>query len=175
MRPFGSVEFSIEELPAELQVRYVRHAGWIERILARAAVPALMAIGWFWQKPFLVAGAGGGFVVLLIRWAWGHQSVLRVLPDRLVTSAYLWNSTETALSSIETMQWLRADVWSGDGDDNGREGLYISCAGDAANAFFRLCPKNRQKPQPMRSLENFRSTPSTCLFLDPDGLKRLPK
>ncbi|MGA8739666.1 MAG: hypothetical protein WB561_00605, partial [Terracidiphilus sp.] len=69
------------------------------------------------------------FIVLLIRWAWGHPSVLRVLSDRLITSAYLWNSAETALSSIETMQWLRADVWSGDGDDSGPQGLYISCAG----------------------------------------------
>ena len=74
-----------------------------------------MVIGWFWQKPSLVLGAGMLFVVLLIRWAWGHPSVLRVLPDRLISSAHLWNSTETALSSIETMQWLRADLWSGDG------------------------------------------------------------
>ena len=34
MKPLGSVEFSIEVLPDKLQIRYARHAGRIERIVA---------------------------------------------------------------------------------------------------------------------------------------------
>jgi hypothetical protein len=57
MKPLGSVEFGIEELPAELKIRYGRNAGWIERSLAPALVPLLIAAGWFWQETFLVVGA----------------------------------------------------------------------------------------------------------------------
>lgn len=85
-----------------------------------------MVMGWLWQKPFLVVSASGLFVILIVRWAWGHQSVLRVLPDRLISSVYLWNLTETALSDIETMEWLRGDFWSDPGTPHG---IYISCAG----------------------------------------------
>jgi hypothetical protein len=126
MGPFRAVEFSIVELPDELQIRRVRHAGWIERILAPAVVPALMGIGWLWQKPSLIVGASVLLMLLIVAWAWGHPSVLRVLPDRLITSAFLWNTMETALSDIETVQWLRGEMFVENGDP---DGLYISCAG----------------------------------------------
>jgi hypothetical protein len=136
MNPFGSVEFSIEELPAELRIRYARRAGWIERILAPAAVPVLMMVGWFWQKPSLIVLSGGLFAILIVRWAWSHQSVLRIMPDRLVTSVYLWNSSETSLADIETMQWLRGDVWSENGEP---DGLYVSCAGRSKCVLPLIC------------------------------------
>ena len=126
MRPLGSVEFTIEELPTELRIRYLRHAGWVERILALAAVPLLVVIGWFWQKPSLIVAASGLLMLLIFRWAWGHPSTLRVLPDRLITSVYLWNQTETTLSDIQSMQWLRAEIFVEGGDP---DGLYVSCAG----------------------------------------------
>ncbi len=126
MRPLGSLEFSIVELPDELQIRRVRHAGWVERILAPAVVLALMVIGWFWQKPFLIVGATGLIMLLIFRWAWGHPSVLRVLPDRLIASSYFSNPKETPLSHIETIRWLHRDSWH---DGAGPEGLYISNTG----------------------------------------------
>ncbi|HTW80461.1 MAG TPA: hypothetical protein VME23_13015 [Terracidiphilus sp.] len=126
MSPLGSIEFNIEQLPYELRIRYVRHAGWIERILAPAAAPALMAIGWFWQRPVMIVGAGGLAMLLIIRWAWGHESVLRVLPDRLVTSVYLWNPTETVLGTIESLYWFHPDLWE---KHVGPTGLYVLCAG----------------------------------------------
>jgi hypothetical protein len=126
MEPLGSEEFSIEELPAELKIRYGRHAGWVERILAPIAVPVLIAAGWFWQKPFPVLVGSGLIMVLTFRWAWGHQSVLRVLPDRLIASSYLQNSAEIALSEIESMKWLRRDALR---RHSGPQGLYISYAG----------------------------------------------
>jgi hypothetical protein len=124
MEPFGSDEFSIEDLPAELKIRYGRHAGWVERILAPVTVPALIAAGWFWQKPLLILGGSGLIMILIFRWAWGHQSVLRVLPDRLIASSYLQNSTETALSEIQSVKWLRRDMLK---EYSGPQGLYISC------------------------------------------------
>jgi hypothetical protein len=126
MRPFGSVEFTIQELPSELQISRLCHAGWIERILAPAAVPPLVAIGWFWQKPLLIVAASGLVMLLIFRWAWGHPSTLRVLSDRLITSVHLWNQTETALSDIATVQWLRGEILVENGDP---DGLYVSCAG----------------------------------------------
>ena len=126
MRPFGSVEFSIEELPSELRIRHFRQAGWVERILVPTAVPLLGVVGWFWQKPSLVLAPGGVLTLLIFRWAWGHPSTLRVLPDRLITSVYLWNQTETTLSDIQSMQWLRAEIFVEAGDP---DGLYVSCAG----------------------------------------------
>jgi len=126
MGPLGALEFTIVELPDELQIKRVRHAGWIERILAPALVPALMVIGWFWQKPVLIVGASGLLMLLIFRWAWGRPSVLRVLPDRLITSVYLWNTMETALADIDTMQWLRGEMFVENGDP---DGLYVSCAG----------------------------------------------
>jgi hypothetical protein len=125
MEPLGSDEFSIEELPAELKIRYGHHAGWIERILAPLVVPALIAAGWFLQKPLLILGGSGLILILIFRWAWGHQSVLRVLPDRLIASSYLQNPAETALSDIQSMKWLRRDVLE---KYSGPQGLYISCA-----------------------------------------------
>ena len=126
MRPLGSVEFSIEELPGELQVRYARHAGWIERFVGPAAAPLSIVIGWFWQKSVLITGGGMLIFLLIFRWAWGHESVLRIFPDRLIASSYLRNTKETSLSSVQTIQWLRQN--SGDGEGVG-EGLYISRAG----------------------------------------------
>ena len=127
MKPFGTVEFNIEELPRELKICLVHHAGWIEAFLAPSAVPAFAVIGWFWQKPVLIMSAGGLAVLLIARWAWKHKSVLRVLPDRLITSVYLWNSSEAALSDIENVQWLRGDPWW---QEYGKPaGLYVSCAG----------------------------------------------
>ena len=161
MEPFGSDEFSIEEVPAELKIRYGRHAGWIERILAPVAVPALIAAGWLWQKPLPILGGAGLIMILIFRWAWGHQSVLRVLSDRLIASSYLQSPAETALSEIKSMKWLRRDVLE---KYSGPQGLYISCAG-RSNAFFRLSQKNRQKLQPTQSPGNFRNTRSMCLFL----------
>jgi len=104
MGPFGSVEFTIQELPTELRISRLRHAAWIERILAPAVVPPLVAIGWFWQEPLLIVAASGLVGLLIFRWSWGHPSTLRVLSGRLITSVYLWNQTETALSDIATMQ-----------------------------------------------------------------------
>ena len=52
--------------------------------------------------------------------------MLRVLPDRLITSVYLWNQTETALSDIESIRWLRGEIFVESGDP---DGLYVSCAG----------------------------------------------
>ena len=127
MKPFGSVEFNIEELPGELKICFVCHAGWIEAFLAPAAVPVFAVFGWFWQKPALIVGAGGLTVLLIARWAWNHQSVLRVLPDRLITSVYLWNSTETELSDIKNMLWRRGDPWWHELGEPA--GLYVSCAG----------------------------------------------
>ena len=127
MKPLGSVEFTIEELPDKLQIRYARHAGWIERIVAPAVVASSMVIGWFWEKPVLIAGASGLIFMLLIRWAWGHESILRILPDRLIASSYLRNTMETSLSNVETIRWLR-QYSPGDGVGVG-EGLYISRAG----------------------------------------------
>lgn len=125
MRPLGSVEFVIEELPGELQIRYSRHAGWIERIVAPAIAASSLVIGWFWQKPPLIMGGGVLIVFLIVRWAWGHESVLRVFPDRLIASSYFRNTKETSLSNIETIRWLRQDS----SDDGLVEGLYISRAG----------------------------------------------
>jgi hypothetical protein len=157
MSPFGSVEFNIEELPAELRIRYIRHAGWIERILAPAAVPALGAIGWFGQRPELIMGAGALVMLLIFRWAWSHQSVLRVLPDRLISSVYLWNETEIALSDIESIKWLRRDfIDQRSNKYEGPRGLYVWRAGcskcvlplvseeqarAATDAIFRKFPK----------------------------------
>jgi hypothetical protein len=126
MRPFGSLEFTIQELPTELWISRLRHAGWIERILAPAVVPPLVAIGWFWQEPLLIVAASGLIGLLIFRWSWGHPSTLRVLSGRLITSVYLWNQTETALSDIATMQWLRGEIFVENGDP---DGLYVSCAG----------------------------------------------
>ena len=126
MGPLGSIEFTIVESSNELQIAYGRHAGWIEGILAPALVLPLFVVGWFWQKPGLILAAGGLIVILITRWAWNHASLLRVLPDRLITSVYLWNQTETALSDIQTMQWLRCEMFVEGGDP---DGLYISCAG----------------------------------------------
>lgn len=83
-------------------------------------------IGWFWEKPVLIFAAGCLTVFLIIQWAWKHPSVVRVLPDRLITSVYLWNQTETALSDIQTMQWLRGEVFAENGDP---DGLYVLCSG----------------------------------------------
>src|SRR5258708_38250722 len=107
MKPLGSVEFSIEVLPDKLQIRYARHAGWIERIVAPVVVASSMVIGWFWQKPVLIAGASGLIILLILHWAWGHESVLRIFPDRLIASSYLRNTMETSLSSVQTIHWLR--------------------------------------------------------------------
>jgi hypothetical protein len=63
---------------------------------------------------------------LILRWAWGHESVLRIFPDRLIASSYLRNTKETSLSSVQTIQWLRQNSWDGEGVG---EGLYISRAG----------------------------------------------
>jgi hypothetical protein len=126
MKPFGSVEFTIQELPSELRIRHLRHAGWIERFLAPAMVPLLGMMGWFWQKPSLIVTASGLVMLLIIRWAWDHPSTLRVLPDRLITSVYLWNQTETALSDIQSMQWLRGEIFVENGDP---DGLYVSSQG----------------------------------------------
>lgn len=126
MKPFGSVEFTIEELPSELQIRRSRSAGWIEWFLAPAAAPLLFLEGWFWQKPGLIVAGGGLIVALMGRWAWHHPSVLRVRHDRLVTSVYLWNQTETALCDIQSMQWLRGELFVENGDP---DGLYVYCAG----------------------------------------------
>jgi len=141
MGPLGSLEFSIVELSDELQIKRVRHAGWIERILAPPLVPALMVIGWFWQKPFLIVCAGGLFMLLIFRCIWGHPSVLRVLPDRLITSAYLWNTMETALPDIETVQWLRGEMFVENGD---ADGLYVSCAG-RSKCILPLVSKEQAK------------------------------
>ena len=126
MRPLGSVEFTIEELPSELQIRRLRHASWVERFLVPAAVPPLFVIGWFWQKPGLIMAGGGLIILLIFFWAWNHPSVLRVLSDRLITSVYLWNQTETALSDIQSVQWLRGEIFVENGEP---DGLYVSCAG----------------------------------------------
>lgn len=126
MRPLGSVEFTIEELPFELQIRRFRQAGWVERFLAPAAVPPLFVVGWFWQKPGLIVAGAGLIFVLIFLWAWNHASVLRVLPDKLITSVFLWNQTETALSDVQSMQWLRGEIFVENGDP---DGLYVSCAG----------------------------------------------
>lgn len=127
MKALGSVEFTIEELPGELQIRCVRHAGWLGRILAPAAVPIFAIIGWFWQRPVLIIGAGGMAVLLMAGWARSRERLLRILPDRLVTSAYHRNSTETALSEIRGMQWQPGDPWW---REFGKPaGLYVACAG----------------------------------------------
>lgn len=126
MTALGSVELNIDELPGELQIRYSRHAGWIERIVAPAAVPILMVTGWFLQKPALILVASFLLVLLILRWAWGKESILRIFPDRLIASSYLSNSTETLLANVESIQWLGR--WGGEGD-GGPDGLYISCAG----------------------------------------------
>jgi hypothetical protein len=126
MKPLGSVEFSIEELPDKLQIQYARHAGWIERIVAPVVVASSMVIGWFWQKPVLIAGASALAILLIVHWAWGHESVLRIFPDRLIASSYLRNTIETSLSNVETIRWLRE--YSSD-DGGVVEGLYISRAG----------------------------------------------
>jgi hypothetical protein len=128
MTPFGSVEFNIEELPGELRVRYARNAGWIERILAPAAVTVLAVIGWFWQEPGPFMGACGLCLLLVMRWAWGHESVLRIFPDRLVFSSYFQNPKEVLLADIKTMQWSPREPLD---EDRGPTGLYISCAGRA--------------------------------------------
>ena len=170
MRPFGSLEFTIQELPTELWISRLRHAGWIERILAPAVVPPLVAIGWFWQEPLLIVAASGLIGLLIFRWSWGHPSTLRVLSDRLITSVYLWNQTETALSDIATMSGseekfsLRMETRTAS----------TSRAPDAANVSFPSYPSNKQWQQPTRSRGNFLSTPSTCRFLDRFGLRRLP-
>jgi len=65
-------------------------------------------------------------MILIFSWAWGHPRTLRVLSDRLITTAYLWNQTETSLSDIETVQWLRGEIFVENGDP---DGLYVSCAG----------------------------------------------
>ena len=71
--------------------------------------------------------AGGGLIILLIFfWAWNHLSVLRVLSDRLITSVYLRNQTETALSDIQSVQWLGGEIFVENGEP---DGLYVSCAG----------------------------------------------
>jgi hypothetical protein len=126
MKPLGSVEFTIEELPDKLQIRYARHAGWIERIVAPVVVASSMVIGWFWQKPVLIAGASGLIILLILRWAWGHESVLRIFPERLIASSYLLDTIETSLSSVQTIRWLSQNSWDGEGVG---EGLYISRAG----------------------------------------------
>ena len=126
MGPFGSVKFTIEELPSELQIRRSQNPGWIERFLAPAAVLPLFVIGWFWQKPVLIVAASGLILLLVINWAWNHPSVLRVLPDRLITSVYLWNQTETAISDIQSMRWLRGEIFVENADP---DGLYVLCAG----------------------------------------------
>lgn len=128
MAPFGSLQFNIVELRGELQIRYTRHTGWVERILAPMLVPILAMIGWFCQKPFLIVSAGVLLMFVIVRWGWGHWRVLRVLPDRLISSADVWKNREFKLSNIETIQWLRADVWTENGEP---EGLYISCSGRA--------------------------------------------
>lgn len=127
MSPFGSVEFEVVELPYELRIRYGHHAGWIERSLAPALVPPLFVIGWFWQRPGVIVAAGALTVLLMFRWAWNHPSELTVLPDRLITSAYLWNRTETALTDIQSLQWLRGEIFAENGDP---DGLYVSLAGN---------------------------------------------
>ena len=126
MKPLGSVEFSIEVLPDKLQIRYARHAGWIERIVAPVVVASSMVIGWFWQKPVLIAGASGLTIFLIMHWAHGHESVLRIFPDRLTASSYLRNTMEASLSNVETIRWLRQYSSEGGGS---QEGLYISRAG----------------------------------------------
>jgi hypothetical protein len=126
MRPLGSVEFTVDERDSEVQVRSFRRAGWVERFLAPAAVPPLFVIGWFWQKPELIAAGGGLIMLLLFLWAWGHPSELRVLPDRLITSVYLWKQTETTLSEIQSMQWLRGEIFVENGDP---DGLYVLSSG----------------------------------------------
>jgi hypothetical protein len=125
MKPLGSVEFSIEELPDKLQIRYARRAGWIERIVAPAIVASSILIGWFWQNPVLIVGASGLILLLILRWAWGHESVLRIFPDRLIASSYFRNTMETTLSNVETIRWLRQDSSEG----GVQEGLHISRAG----------------------------------------------
>ncbi len=137
MTALGSVELNIDELPGELRIRYSRHAGWIERIVAPAAVATFMVIGWFWKEPALIVGASGLLVLLIARWAWDHESVLRIFPDRLIASSYLSNSTETLLEDVESIQWLRR--WS---DEGGPDGLYISCAG-RPKCILPLIPKEQ--------------------------------
>jgi hypothetical protein len=157
MRPLGSLEFTIVELPDELQIKRVRHAGWIERILAPALVPALMVIGWFWQKPALIVGASGLLMLLIFRLAWGHPSVLRVLPDRLITSVYLWNTMETVLTDIETVQWLRGEMFVENGDP---DGLYVSCAGRQMRSSLRF--QGTSKGRNRRNLPKISEIPSEC-------------
>jgi hypothetical protein len=127
MKPMGSDELTIKELPGELRIKYARHAGWIERIVAPAIAVSMMMVAWFWRMPILGLGASGLVALLFLRWVWGHESVLRVFPERLVASSYLRDAMEVLRSSVQTIQWLRQDSL----EDGGivQKGLYISRTG----------------------------------------------
>lgn len=78
-------------------------------------VASSMVIGWFWQKPVLIAGASGLTILLIVYWAWCHESVLRIFPDRLIASSDLRNTIETSLSNAETVVLLNEDsAWEAD-------------------------------------------------------------
>ena len=126
MTPLGSIEFSIEELPDELRIRYSRHAGWIERIVAPAAVPALMTIGWLRQQPVSIIGASVLFISLLVSWLAARERVLQVVADRLIASSYFSDEIEILRSNIEGIEWVGFG-WFAEG--RGPDGLYVRCAG----------------------------------------------
>jgi len=126
MTPFGSIEFTIEELLSEVRIRRLRHPGWIEQIVAPVLVPLLVLIGWYGQFPSLIVAASFLTMSLIYGWAWKHSSTLRVLPDRLIASAYLWNKWEGALSDLHTIQWRSGAVFD---ENSGPSGLYVSCRG----------------------------------------------
>jgi len=125
MTMFGSVEFTIEELPGELRIRYGRHAGWIDWILA-SAVPVLVTIGWFLQEPVLIAVGGGLSVLVFALWGRNYGNALRVFPDRLVYSNFARDPREILLADVASIRWR---TWSGWDENTPSDGLYISYSG----------------------------------------------
>jgi hypothetical protein len=125
MTIFGSVEFKIEELPSELRIRWVRHAGWIDWILA-PAVPVLMMIGWSFQEPVFIAVGGGLFIPVICLWGLNHAKVLRVFSDRLIYSNYIREPKEILLADVEVIRWR---TWSSWNESAPPDGLYISRGG----------------------------------------------
>lgn len=125
MTIFGSIEFNVEDLPGELKIRYIRHAGWIDWIVT-PAVPVIITIGWFLEVPELIAVGGGLSVLVFALWGWNYARVLQVFPDRLIYSNFVRDPREISLADVLSIRWRSWSRWK---ENSPPDGLYISHGG----------------------------------------------
>lgn len=122
MKALSSAELKIEDLGDELQFTLSRETGWIEVALATGVLSGVGVYALLQQSVFLVCGCALGLGALLINWALGPTTVLRISPRRVIATGNLhrWSSSDLSIPAPEVL----SIGWSS-GGENRPDGIYV--------------------------------------------------